>query len=460
MTIQKKRFVIIDAMALAYKGYFAFINHPLSNSKGEPTSAVFGFLNQFFKILDDIKPEYLAIAFDSKEKTFRHKIYEKYKSSRAIIPDDLIPQIEKLKEIIKAFNIPIYILPGYEADDLIGSAVKKAEEKNFDAIAVTPDKDFIQLITDNIKLIKPGKTTDEIILIDKAKVKDKYGFEPIEMIDYLALVGDSTDDIPGVEGIGPKTAIPLIQEFGTIENIYNNIENISKVGVKNKLERNKENAFLSKKLATIITNVPFDFNIEETSFTTPNFNELNRIFSELEFTNFGSKLSKLFPDKTGSINVLSKQIAEEKKHFDPSKVNYILISSEEKAIQLADKLSKCELFVFDTETDGLNVRHLNLAGISFCMKPGEAYFIAINPSWKSDNLFQPNLSDRLPLSIFIKIFKPIFENKSIKKVCQNGKYDIGVLRTFGIETENFYFDTMLASYLIRSEEHTSELQSH
>ncbi|MFN3693559.1 MAG: 5'-3' exonuclease H3TH domain-containing protein, partial [Ignavibacterium sp.] len=246
-------FVIIDAMALAYKAYFAFISRPLSTKKGEPTSAVYGFMTQLLKVLESHKPDFIAVAFDSKEKTFRHEKYEAYKSSREEMPEDMIPQLERIKQIIAALKIPVYILPGYEADDIIGTAVKKAEKLGLESLAITPDKDYFQLITDKTKIVRPGKSTDEVIIYDKKKVEEELGFEPKFMVDYLALIGDSSDDIPGVPGIGPKTAVPLIQKFGTIENIYNNIDKIEKESIRKKLLENKDKAFLSKELASIHT---------------------------------------------------------------------------------------------------------------------------------------------------------------------------------------------------------------
>ncbi|MFZ1289688.1 MAG: 5'-3' exonuclease H3TH domain-containing protein, partial [Melioribacteraceae bacterium] len=231
--MSKKKFVIIDAMAITYKAYFAFMNRPLQTSSGEPTSAVYGFITQLIRIIEETKPDYLAVATDSKEKTFRHKMYEGYKSSRASMPEDMIPQIHRIKEIISAFNIPLYIKPGFEADDIIGTAVKLAEQNNLESFAVTPDKDYIQLVSENIKLIKTGKSNDELIITDLNKVREELGFEPKFMVDYLALVGDSSDDIPGVAGIGPKSAQPLIQKFGNLENIYKNLENIDKPAIKN-----------------------------------------------------------------------------------------------------------------------------------------------------------------------------------------------------------------------------------
>lgn len=449
-------------MALAYKAYFAFISRPLYTAKGEPTSAVYGFINQLFKIIEYTKPNYIAVAFDSKEKTFRHELYENYKSSRQAMPEDMIPQIQRIKDVIEAFNIPIYILPGYEADDLIGTAVTEAAKSGFDCYAITPDKDYIQLVTENIRVVKPGKSTEEIVIIDEDKVREEMGFDPEQMVDYLALVGDSSDDIPGVAGIGPKTAVPLIQEFKTIENIYKNIDKVDKQNIKNKLLENKENAFLSKELATIKIDTPFHMNFEEAKFEKPNLEKLLALFTELEFKTFPAKLKKVFVDSVPAENeniIVNRNEVEPEKaitdsvtSFDRTKVKYKLILTAKEAKELAGKLSAADLFVFDTETDGLDTFNVKLAGCAFSIKPKEAYFVATNPSRESSSLFSSDLSDRIPVDEFIKIFKPIFENTTSKKICQNGKYDIAVLRTYGINVENFFFDTMLASYVIEPDQ--------
>lgn len=449
----KKKFVIIDAMALAYKGYYAFISRPLTTSKGEPTSAVYGFVSQLLKIIEDTRPDYLAVAFDSKEKTFRHDRYENYKSSRETMPEDMVPQIQRIKEVIDAFEIPLYILPGYEADDLIGTAVKKAEEMGLQCFAITPDKDYIQLITPNVKIVKPGKSTDDIIILDEKKVREEFGFEPKQMIDYLALVGDSSDDIPGVAGIGPKTALPLIQQFKSLENIYKNIDEIEKPGIVNKLKENKENAFLSKELATIHTEVPFDFSLESARYEKPDLEKLTKLLGELEFRSFIAKVKKLYIDESTESAVEEKiieepEIAENIQVFEKNKVKYNLINDSKGAIELAGKLSKSDKFVFDTETDSLDTLNVNLAGCAFSLKPKEAYFVAVNPQPQSSGLFSTDLSDRIAVGEFINIFKPVFESNEIKKICQNGKYDIAVLRSYGVNVTNFYFDTMLASYAI------------
>lgn len=450
--MSNKNFIIIDALALAYRAYFAFINRPLTTSSGEPTSAVYGFINQVLKVLEDHKPDYIAVAFDSKEKTFRHERYEAYKSSRAQMPDDMIPQIERIKQVINALNIPYYILPGYEADDIVGTAVKEAEASGFESFAITPDKDYFQLVTDKVKVIRPGKSTDEAVLYDKQKVIDELGFEPKYMIDYLALIGDSSDDIPGVKGIGPKGAVPLIQKYGIIENIYEHIDEIEKAGIKKKLIEDKENALLSKELATINCNVPLEFDFDKAKFKKPDFDQLKEIFIELEFRNLYARLLKVYnsDSKTPEQNKVEVEDfkSDELKSFDKKKSAYQLITKLDEAKKLFDKLNKSDLFVFDTETDDLDSFKLKIAGASFSVKEGEAFFIAINPEDEDNSLFNERLSDRLPIKDFIKLFKPLFENKKIKKVCQNGKFDISVMRSKGIGVENFYFDTMLASYCL------------
>ena len=443
MPSKNKTFVIVDAMAMAYRAYFAFINRPLSTKSGEPTSAVFGFMNQLVKVLEDHKPDYIAVATDSKEKTFRHKMYKEYKATREEMPEDMIPQIGRIKQIVELLNIPLYIKPGYEADDIIGTAVKLAEKKGMESFAITPDKDYMQLVTEKVKIARPGRGSDDVTIYDIAKVKETYGFEPKQMIDYLALVGDSSDNIPGVKGVGEKTATPLIQKYGSIENLYKNIDKIEKAGVKKKLEENKENAFLSKELATIHCSVPLDFDFNKAKFEKPDFDKIRDVFVELEFKNLFTRLLKIY--ETTKVEEIKEEELSDSKTFDISKSKYKLVTNVKDANELADNLKKKDLFVFDTETDSLDQFDLRIVGASFSSKAGEGYFVAINPGQKKK--FADG-KERIPVDEFVKIFKPVLENKKIKKVCQNGKYDIAVMRGIGIKVENFYFDTMVAAYII------------
>ncbi len=263
------------------------------------------------------------------------------------------------------------------------------------------------------------------------------------MVDYLALVGDSSDNIPGVKGVGEKTALPLIQEFGSIENIYKNIEKVDKPGTKKKLEESKDNAFLSKELATINCSVPMEFNFDEAKFSNPDFDKLRDLFIELEFKNLYTRLLKVYDGGNEQKQITNEELFTANT-FDKSKSKYELITTKKDAEKLFEKLNKKDLIVFDTETDSLDPFELNILGASFSTKAGEAYFIAIDPGSK---IFSDG-KKRLPVDDFKKIFKPLFENKKIKKVCQNGKYDISVMRGLGIKVENFYFDTMVASYII------------
>ncbi len=307
-----KKFIIIDAMALAYKAYFAFMSSPLITSKGEPTSAVYGFINQLLKILEDNKPDYIAVAFDAHEKTFRHEQYKEYKAARHAMPDDMIPQLDRVKEIIDALKIPLYISPKYEADDIIGTAVCKAEDKGLESFIITPDKDFNQLVNENVKVIRPGgKTGEEIVIYDVNKIKEEFGFEPKQMVDYLALIGDSSDNIPGVAGIGPKTAIPLIQKYGSVEGIYEHIEEIEKPALKNKLIEGKENALLSKILATIHCEVPIELDFEKIKFKQPDFDKLRELFVELEFKTLYNRLLTVYWNGKKSTQSGTTQAGEE-----------------------------------------------------------------------------------------------------------------------------------------------------
>ncbi len=467
------KIAFIDSMALAYKAHFAFISRPLKTKTGFPTSAIFGFVTQLLKIIEDIKPDSVIVAFDHKDKTFRHETFEAYKANRQEMPEDLQKQIPKIKEIVQALGFPFHILSGYEADDIIGTlAVAAAKEGNISYL-VTPDKDYVQLVNDQVFLVKPGKSADPLEIFDSAKVVQEYGFTPDFMIDYLALIGDSSDNVPGVAGIGPKSALPLIQTYGKLESIYEHLDEISSKSIQKKLLENKDLAFKSKELVTIHTSVPLPPEDFVFPVPHPDFEQIKKLFVEFELIAPFTRVQKLFdkhftegvtaaasqePGMTGnSETVVPADMPETVTAagittFAASGSVYKLLTKKDECVALVKELTEAGEFVFDTETDGLDRQTLYIAGASFCIKQGEAYFVAIDPFKQSFDLFAPDLSGRLPIDEFIAVFKPLFENASVRKICQNGKFDLGVLRHYGIHTAGFYFDTMVAAYIIDADQ--------
>lgn len=451
-------------MAIAYRAYFAFITRPLINSKGENTSAIFGFVNTLMKILEDEKPEHIAVCFDTKEPTFRHKKYEPYKATREKMPEDMSSQMEKLKETVLAFNVPLLELPGYEADDIMGTLAKKAEKEGITTYLVTGDKDFMQLISPKVKMYKPGKTGNDWELLDEKAVQEKFGVTPDKVTDVLGLIGDKSDNVPGIPGIGEKTAIPLIQQFGSIENIYKNLDKIPQKGLLQKLKEYKDNAFLSKELVTINTNVPIEVDIHYLEAKPRDNKRLIRLFSELEFKSLLRKLS----DTAVTI--------EEYISFEPAQLEladvtndehqYHLVKTEKEFLELLSKLKKSKRFVFDTETTDTDPLRAEIVGLSFSVKPKEAWYVPVAEvrSQKSEVRNQ-NLEDGLfsvtqdiseiqnfsgfPLDFVLTQISPIFSDSSIKKIGQNIKYDILVLASHGVKTEGVDFDTMVANYVLR-----------
>lgn len=472
---KSERLFLLDGMALAYRAYFSFISRPLMNSKGENTSAIFGFVNTLMKVLNDEKPEHIAVVFDTKEPTFRHKMYEPYKATREKMPEDMSAQMDKLKEVVSAFNVPYLELNGYEADDIMGTLSRKAEREKIETFLVTGDKDFMQLISPYIKMYKPGKRGDEWEIVDDKGVMEKFGVKPEHVIDVLGLIGDKSDNVPGVPGIGEKTAIPLIKTFGTIENLFKHIEEIPQKGLQQKLKENHEKALLSKELVTINTSVPINVDIHHLQAQPFNREKLIKLFSELEFRSLLRKISETPIKFTGATE------------FDVSKLElndilkdehkYHLVKTEKEFSTLINNLEKSKVFVFDTETTSTDALQAELVGISFAMKPREAWYVPISSGeemsamngeiiaekskQKTDDLFsltihnsQPTDSQThnragFPISLIIKRLSPIFSNLSIKKIGQNIKYDMLVLESHEMLVKGVYFDTMVASYILR-----------
>ncbi len=409
-----KTIYLIDGSAYIYRAYHAI--RGLTNSKGFPTNAAFGFTRMLLSLMENRAPEYVAVFFDAKGPTFRHEIYQDYKANRPPMPDEMSVQIPYIKEITKGFNIAIMEIPGYEADDLIGTLGRKAEDAGFNVVMVTGDKDFMQLITDKAVIWDPTKEKT----IDIQTVKESFAVEPSQLIDIMGLSGDASDNIPGVPGIGPKTATSLIQTFGSIDGLYANVEAITQKKQQQNLIQYKQQAFLSKELVTINTDVPVAFNPEDFKAKAPDRTKLAMLFKELEFR----QLQQVFP-----------------KQADLSEKQYHLVSRSNELADLVARLASVKLFALDTETTSKDPIAAELVGLSFSMKLNEAFYI---PCGHKD----PAAPAQLELNTVLKMLKPVLENPEMKKVGQNIKYDLVVLERYGIRLAGIIFDTMLASYLI------------
>ena len=491
-----EKLFLIDAMAMIYKSYFAMISNPLINSKGKNTSAVYGFVNSLIRIMDEEKPDHIAVCFDTATPTFRHIKYPKYKAQRQEIPSDMPWQIDKVKEIVKAMNVPMIELDGYEADDIIGTLVKRAEKENVLSYMVTPDKDYLQLVSDKSFVYKPvrnvyGNKVSEAEIIDIEKVKEKFGVPPEKVTDILGLMGDSADNIPGVKGIGEKTAKELIIEFGSIENIYSNIDKITKVKRRESLLLQKEDAFLAKYLVTIDVNVPLNIDFHKLQVKKYDFPKVKRLFEELEFKALLNKISKLYQDEVTAapseseiakplpvqkdtdelkISISGEKLEslkvdipkEEKKIYTikdkPHK--YFTIRNNDEYLRLMNKLNEEKLFAFDTETTGLDPFTAQLVGMSFSYIEGEAIYVPVKvthaePEEATGGLFDmeekeerlTQNEDKLGVRFALNHLKPLLESNEIKKVGHNIKFDYLIMRNYGIEMQNLFFDSMIGGFI-------------
>ena len=445
-----KKLFLIDGHAMVYRAHYAFINRPLINSKGVNTSAIAGFVRMIWDILKRYEPSHIAVCFDPKGPTFRHLEYEPYKANRDKQPEDITIAIPIIKDILDGFQIPVYEIPGFEADDVIGTLAKKAESKDFEVYMVTPDKDYGQLVSDKVFMFKPAKQGQEEILGVK-EILEKWEIKRIDqVIDMLGIQGDSVDNIPGVKGIGPKGAIKLLDEFDNLENIYANIESISGAAQK-KLIESKEQAILSKHLATIKLDVPVELDEEGLKRANMNKSKLGDLFRELEFRTIATTILAE-PSKAGvqqslfgdTIMKEPEKAVEESYNvandsFTDGNKKYHFVNDRSKMEDLAQKLEKQEEFCFDTETSELDPNMASLVGIAFSFKKNEGYYV-------------PVPADREEASSILKIFKKVLEHPGILKIGQNLKYDILVLKWHGITVQGPFFDTMIAHYLLEPDQ--------
>ena len=422
-----KKLFIIDGYAILYRAHYALIRNPLITSYGFHTSALFGFTNQLIKIIKDENPDYLVCAFDSKEKTFRHKIYSDYKANRPEMPEELQKQIPHLWELLDGMNIPVLRKPGYEADDIIGTVTKSVLEKKIQSYIVSGDKDFMQLINDKIFLYTPGKRNSAPDIYDKDGVIKKWGLPPEKIIDLLALMGDSSDNVPGVAGVGVKTAVKLLKEYDNIESVLDNASKISNKRVHNGLINGRDKAFLSKELVTIIKDVNVDTNLE--NFLLKSFDQeaLAKKFEELEFYALLKYLAIDAPEK-----ITKKE-----------KKNYQTILNLKALKEMVVEFKNAKYVSIDLETTSVNPMLAEIVGISVSYNKNTAFYIPILYPEKKKNNFGDN-----DLEVALSVFREFLEDKDIKKVGQNIKYDALILFRHGVKVSNIFLDTMIAAHIL------------
>ena len=453
--MSKNKLFLLDAYALIYRAYYAFIRNPRINSKGQNTSAIFGFINTLEEILKKENPSHIAVAFDPPGLTFRHEEFEAYKAQREATPEDIKMSVPIIKEVIRAYNIPIIEVEGYEADDVIGTIAKMVDKNIYDVYMMTPDKDYGQLTEPNVYIYKPKFGSSGFETLNDKAIMEKYNLtSPEQMIDLLGLMGDSSDNIPGCPGVGEKTAEKLLLEFGSIENLLQNTDKL-KGALKKRVEENKEQIILSKYLATIKTDVPVELDEKSLARKDKNAEAITQLFEELEFRALlkrvlnveevpTKKTPKSDPAQGSLFDMFDESDTSDddmpKEETDLSKIkhSYHFIESESEMTDLCNKLCKEKYVAMDTETTGVDAITAEMVGMSFSFKENEAYYVSVSAN-KDEATTQ------------VAIFKPFFEDESIQKIGQNIKYDILVLKNYDIEVKGKLFDTMVAHYLINPE---------
>ena len=454
----KKRLFLLDAYALIFRGYYAFIKNPRINSKGTNTSAIMGFMNSLLDVIKREKPDHLAVCFDKGGSQERTDMFTEYKANRDETPEAIVIAVPYIQEILQAMHIPVVVKEGFEADDIIGTLAKQAEKEDYQTFMVTPDKDFAQLVSENIFMYRPARMGNGIEIWGVPEVQEKFEVErPEQVIDYLGMMGDSVDNIPGLPGVGDKTAKKFLKQFGSMENLIENLDQVQGK-LKEKIEANKDLGMLSKKLATIITDVPVQFNEKDYELSDPDMDAVSAIFEELEFRRIQENFKRIFthnpesnpvttspaaPAPTAQFDLFNPppghgttNVAETSKNNQQS-VNhqYQWVDSPVGRSLLLEKLLQQTSVCFDTETTGLDALQAELVGIAFSWEQQKGYYLAL-----------PN--DREETQAIINTFQPFFENQQIEKIGHNLKYDLKVLLKYNIRVAGPLFDTMIAHYLI------------
>ncbi|MBT7290429.1 MAG: DNA polymerase I, partial [Chloroflexi bacterium] len=403
---------------------------PLILKNGQHTNAVFGFAGMLLKTLNNLKPTHVAVAFDSPGPTFRHEQYKEYKAHRPKTPEELTSQFATVRELVEAFNIPAFALTGYEADDLLGTLGRQASDKDIDTIIVTGDTDMLQLVSEHVRVMmpKPRRSFNDTIVYDEAGVEERYSLSASQIADLKGLKGDPSDNIKGVPGVGDKTATKLLQQFGSVDGIYEKIEEVEPLRIKQKLIDNKDEALLSKKLTTIITDAPVELDLDACHLHSYDRENVVQLFRKLEFNSLVSKLPlSTTPDE--------KPPAQTE---EVSTNDYRIINTKEALSALIIEMREAKIFAFDTETTGLDTMQAALVGLSLSAKEGVAYYIPVGHQ----------TGEQLDINLVINTVKPLFDNTNTVKIAHNAKYDMAMLANYGIEVKNLSFDTMIAAYLL------------
>lgn len=444
-----KKFYLLDAYALIYRAYYGLIRSPRINSKGQNTSAIFGFLTTLNEVLQKEQPDLLAIGFDPSGQTFRHELFPEYKAQREATPEDIKMAVPIIKELIKAYRIPILEVPGFEADDVIGTMAKAAVREGYEVRMITPDKDYAQLVEPNLLMQRPGHGNAPWEILGPQEVCEKYGLQsPLQVIDYLALMGDAADNIPGCPGVGPKTATTLLQQFGSCEDIIAHSSEL-KGAVRKKIEEHVDEIKLSKVLTTIKTDVPLQYDFEQFKIEEPDKEALRQIFTELEFRSFLTKLDgtqKSSKSAPIELSLFGSEPTDDKgndserlfSRLENLSYEYKLVDNETEAKELSNFLLTNEIFSLDTETTSIEALDAKLVGLSFSTEDFRAWYVPVSRETEKAKKI-------------LEIFRPVYENPKILKVGQNLKYDLTVLANYGIHLSGPLFDTMLAHYLIQPE---------
>ena len=423
---------LIDAYSLAYRAFHA-LPPTLSTADGEPTNATFGFTSMLLRVLEEVKPKYMAVAFDV-GKTFRHEMYPEYKGTRLAMPDEMKTQTEHIREVVEAFNIPIFAIEGYEADDVLGTLSRKAETQKMPSLIVTGDTDAFQIIDDFVRVMTSRRRFSDVVIYDVDAVKERYGLLPQQLIDYKALVGDKSDNIPGVPGVGDKTARTLLRQYGTLDEIYAHLDEIKSKRARNALEEYRDQAYLSRKLATIVTDLPLDLNLEACRVEDFDRDRVVELFRKLEFRSLINRLpqARYAKGQPGQLSLFQesgrKPLGE-----------YLLVNTPDRLLEMVAHLKDSKEFAFDVETDSLRKQEAALVGMSLSWDEGKAAYIPVGHK----------TGKQIPWRDIAEAIAPFFADENRRKIAHNAKYDITLLERYGVPVQPNLVDTMIAQWLIR-----------